>query len=82
MITVYRPTALWVVIYRYQGQPRRWYKAFPPEVDVPTRVAAQLHELHGEHALLEEVRPASAEEELQYLHGETPIFPMCPTGRG
>ena len=81
MITVYRPTALWVVIYRYKGQPRRWYKAFAPDVDVPALVAAQLRELHGEQAQLEEVRTATADEELQYLRGETPVFPMCPTGR-
>jgi hypothetical protein len=44
-------------------------------------MAAQLRQLYGNGAQRVEVRKAAEEEELQYLRGEGPKNPMCPTGR-
>lgn len=41
----------------------------------------ELHALYGPRARLSEVRPASEEEESEYLRGEEPKNVYCPTGR-
>jgi hypothetical protein len=44
-------------------------------------MARELQALHGERARLSEARPATDDEEQQYLRGEAPPNVYCPTGR-
>lgn len=77
----FRTSTTWVVDFRYDGRPRRWFKAFGPADDVRQRVTALLHDLYGERAKLVELRKATSDEETLYLRGEEPRDAFCPTGR-
>ena len=77
----FKQSTTWVVDFRYEGRPRRWFKVFGPGDDAHERMTSQLHDLYGDRAHLIEVRPASEEEERQYLRGEEPKNVLCPTGR-
>jgi hypothetical protein len=77
----YRASTTWVVDFRYEGRPRRWFKVCRAGSDVRDEMAAQLRGLYGVRAQLVEVREATAEEEAQYLRGEAPGNVLCPTGR-
>lgn len=79
--TFYRNSTVWAIEFQYDGHPRRWLKAFPAGADVPALVAQALRDLHGERARLLEVRPATDEEERQYLRDEGHPAAVCPTGR-
>ena len=83
MAPFFRTSRVWVVEFLYDGHPRRWLKALPADADADAgaRMAAELQDLHGRRARLLAVRPASADEEAQYLRGESSVNPMCPTGR-
>ncbi|MDP2005078.1 MAG: hypothetical protein Q8K45_05330 [Rubrivivax sp.] len=82
MAAFYKTSTTWVVDYRYDGRPRRWFKAFGPNADVAGLMTTELRDLYGHRARLVEVRPATEEEETQYLHGDEPRNTFCPTGRG
>jgi hypothetical protein len=82
MAEFFRTSTMWVVDFRYDGSPRRWFKAFGPDADVASVLATQLRELYGARVQLESVRKASEAEEGAYLRGETPTNVFCPTGRG
>lgn len=77
----FRSSQVWVVDFTYEGRPRRWFKALPQGTDAPAAMRALLHELYGSHAQLGEARPATAQEELDYIHGRLPQNVLCPTGR-
>jgi hypothetical protein len=77
----FRTSTTWVVDFRYEGRSRRWFKAFGPGVDVRARMESELLQLYGNRAQVVEVRPATDEEEAQYLRGEEPKNTFCPTGR-
>lgn len=81
MATFFRRSQIWVVEFRYDGHPRRWFKALPQGTDAGSAMRAQLRELYGEHAKLLEVRPATEQEELDYVRGQLPRNLLCPTGR-
>ena len=81
MSRFFRTSTTWVVDFRYDGHPRRWYKAAAPGVDMPRQMSEELHALHGRRAQLVSVRPATADEEARYLRGEEPRHSLCPTGR-
>ena len=81
MSEFFKTSTTWVVEFRYEGRPRRWFKAFGPSDDVHERMRAELLQLFGERAKLVEVRKATEEEETQYLRGEEPRNVLCPTGR-
>ncbi|TFZ04960.1 hypothetical protein [Ramlibacter rhizophilus] len=81
MATFFKTSRLWIVDYTWRGRPRRAYKALPDGVDGTARLAAELAEVQGRHARLVQVRPATADEESEYLRGLTPPNVMCPTGR-
>jgi hypothetical protein len=76
-----KTSTIWVVDFLYGGRGRRWYKAFGPNDDVHRLLTGLLHDLYGKRARLVGLRKATGEEELQYLHGEEPGNPMCPSGR-
>jgi len=82
MAEFFRTSTMWVVDFRYDGSPRRWFKAFGPDADVASEMATQLRELYGARVQLESVRKASDAEEAAYLRGEAPTNVFCPTGRG
>jgi hypothetical protein len=77
----FKTSRVWVVDFLHDGRPRRWFKALAAPADVSSLMADTLRDLYGEHARLVAVRPASEEEELQYLRGEEPVNVYCPTGR-
>ncbi len=80
MAEFFKTSTIWVIDFRYDGRPRRWFKAFGPNADVQEQMAAQLRQLYGDRAQLVDVRTATEEED-QYLRGEEPKNLMCPTGR-
>lgn len=80
-MTFFRTSTIWIVDFRYDGRPRRWYKASRPDADMATEMTTLLREMYGARAQLVTVRPASAEEELLYLRGEEPKNALCPGGR-
>ena len=57
-----------------------WRKAFGPKDDVHREATATLDDLYGKRARLVEVRPATEDEESQYLRGEQPKNVYCPSG--
>lgn len=82
MAEFFKTTRIWVVDYRFDGAPRRWFKpARDGDEEVPAQMRALLADLYGPRAQLLGVRPADADEERQYLRGELPPALMCPTGR-
>ena len=81
MMQLFKSSKVWVIDYRYEGRPRRWFKAFRADDDARALAQAELADLYGRRAELVAVRPATEEEERQYLHGDEPRNPLCPTGR-
>jgi hypothetical protein len=81
MALFFKRSQTWVIDYRYEGRPRRWIKVWPAGTDAAARARQELGELFEGRAWLEQVRPASAEEEARYLAGEDPANPLCPSGR-
>lgn len=81
MSEFFKTSTTWVVDFRYEGRPRRWFKAFGPGADVNREMTRLLQALYGERAQLVEVRTATDDEETQYLRGEEPKNVLCPTGR-
>lgn len=81
MSEFFKTSTIWVVDFRYEGRPRRWFKSFGPAADVHGQMTQGLHDLFGKRAQLIEVRRATADEETQYLRGEEPKNVLCPTGR-
>lgn len=81
MATFFKTSRLWVVDYTWKGRPRRWFKALPDGADAPALLAAELTDVHGPLARVAGIRPASPEEETDYLRGEQPGNILCPTGR-
>ena len=81
MVAFYRHSTTWVVDFRYDGAPRRWFKVFDEGLDPARRVREELLALHGGRAQLVQVRAATAEEESQFLRGEQTRNVYCPTGR-
>lgn len=77
----FKTSTTWVVDFRYEGRPRRWFKVFAAGVDVGELMSAELQRLYGNRAQLVQVRPATADEEAQYLRSEEPKNEFCPTGR-
>lgn len=67
MAEFFKTSTIWVVDFRFDGKARRWFKAFGPTDDVSLEATATLDDLYGKRAKLVQVRPATAEEEAQYL---------------
>ena len=81
MSEFFKRTHLWVVDFRYEGRPRRWFRAFTAGDDVHEQMTRMLQDLYGRRARLVQVREATDEEERQYLRDEVPGNVLCPTGR-
>lgn len=81
MAEFFKTSTLWVVDFRYDGRPRRWFKAFSANDYVPQEMAAHLRDLYGTRAQLVEVRTATEEEISEYVRGEIPKNVYCPTGQ-
>ena len=81
MSEFFKTSTTWVVDFRYEGRPRRWFKAFGPGDDVNKEMTSLLHALYGKRAKLVDVRRATQDEETQYLRGAEPKRVLCPTGR-
>jgi len=82
MITSFRSSKVWVLDFTYDGRSRRWFKALPEGAAAADWFAAMLRDLYGQRSRLVSVRPATGEEELQYVRGTLPKNTLCPTGRG
>jgi hypothetical protein len=71
------------VDFHHDGRARRWVTALPAQVeDGRAAFAAKLADLYGRHAHLVDARPATAEEEAQYVAGTLPRNVYCPVLRG
>jgi hypothetical protein len=81
MATFFKSSRLWNVDFSYDGHPRRWIKPLPAGEDGVTLITAELNDLYGRRVRIAEIRPATPEEELQYIRGEVPKNIYCPTGR-
>lgn len=81
MATFYRTSRLWVIDFTYDGRPRRWIKPLRDGQDGHALLAAELKDLYGSRARVVDIRPATHDEETQYIHGDLPKNVMCPTGR-
>lgn len=81
MSEFFKTSTIWVIDFRYDGRPRRWFRPYKAQDDAVALVRTQLQDLYGERAQLVEARPATEEEELQYLRGEAPRNAYCPTDR-
>ena len=77
----YKMSKVWVVDFTYDGHPRRWLKALPAEADAAAEMGKLLQDLYGVRTRLITVRPATADEETQYIRGDLPKNMYCPTGR-
>ncbi|MBL0420663.1 hypothetical protein JI739_09935 [Ramlibacter sp. AW1] len=81
MATFFKTSRLWIVDYTWRGAPRRWYRALPAGADGAEMLANELADVQGPQARLVAIRPATPEEETDYLHGKAPRHIVCPTGR-
>jgi hypothetical protein len=80
MATFYKTSRVWVLEFTYDGRPRRWFRPLPAHEDGAAFLAAQLRDLYGGRATFVEARPATADEETQYIRGELPVNVFCPSG--
>lgn len=81
MAPFFRSSRVWVVDFHHEGRARRWLKALPEQVDAESHMRALLQDWYGDAAVLSAVRPATAEEDADYIQGRLPRNLMCPTGR-
>ena len=81
MATLFRQSRLWVLDFTYDGRSRRWFKALPEGADARAVLQAQLQDLYGKHGRMIQMRPATPEEDAQYVRGTLPHNILCPTGR-
>lgn len=81
MAEFFKTKTTWVIDFTYDGHPRRWLRFFASGSDVAAEMTAVLGDLWGKRAQLVAARPATPEEEAQYLRGEEPKNQYCPTGR-
>jgi len=81
MSKFFKTSTTWVVDFRYDGRPRRWFKLLRPGQDAQALMAEELSTLYGARAQLVDVCAATPEVEARYLHGETAGNALCPTGR-
>lgn len=78
----FRATRLWAVAFRYDGRDRHWVTALSAgTADARAVFEERLADLYGRHATLVEVRPATADEETQFIHGTLPRNAYCPVAR-
>lgn len=82
IVEFYKSTTVWVVDFTYDGHPRRWLKALPAGTDASARMQAIVQDLYGARGRIVQVRPATPQEEIQYIRGDLPRNLYCPTGRG
>lgn len=81
MADFFRNSTTWVIDFRYDGRPRRWFKVFREGADPTQNVLEELQALYGDRARLALVRVATPDEESRFLRGEETPNAYCPTGR-
>lgn len=81
MVTFFRSSRVWVTDFLYEGRPRRWLKALPEGTDARQAMQSELESLYGPRARLVAVRPATPEEDRDYLRGDLPRNAYCPSGK-
>lgn len=77
----FRNSVTWVIDFRHDGRPRRWFKVLRAGLDPTLQVQGELRALYGDRAQWVGARAATAEEESQFLRGEEARNAYCPTGR-
>ena len=68
----YKTSKVWILDFTYDGAPRRWFKALLEDADARTLFEAQRGDLYGKRGRFVDVRPATRDEETQYLNGTAP----------
>ncbi|MBK6471573.1 MAG: hypothetical protein IPF94_12845 [Betaproteobacteria bacterium] len=81
MSEFFKTSTTWVVDFRYDGHPRRWFRLLPTGKDAHALMSEQLRTLYGERAALVDVRRATTNEEDTWLRGESQGNACCPTGK-
>lgn len=81
MATFFKSSKVWVIDFTYEGRPRKWFKALPEGSDARREMEALVQDLYGKRGQVVEVRPATAQEETDYIQGNLPKNMLCPTGR-
>lgn len=84
MAEFFKTTRVWVVDFRFDGKARQWMKPLDVHSEaaqVRQDMQRTLEDLYGGRATLTGVRPATAEEERQFLRGEQPKNAYCPLSR-
>ena len=77
----YRNSTTWVIDFRYDGRPRRWFRIVGEGLDPSRQVQEELRALYGDRVQWVVARPATDEEESQFLRGDKAWNVLCPTGR-
>ena len=77
----YRNSTTWVIDFRHDGRPRRWFKVLREGLDPTGQVQEELRALYGDRVQWVGARVATAEEESQFLRGEEVKNVYCSTGR-
>jgi hypothetical protein len=80
MAQFFKSSTLWIADFLFDGRARRWYRFARDGVDVPADITRMLSDWHGPRARLLSVRPATQDEEGEYLRGVEPRNIYCPTG--
>lgn len=76
----YKTSKVWILDFTYDGAPRRWFKALLEDADARTLFEAQRGDLYGKRGRFVDVRPATRDEETQYLNGTAPKKRLLPEG--
>lgn len=82
MAAFLRRSTTWVVDFRHDGHPRRWFRVVPEGIDPAPALRDELRSLYDGRAVLEHLRVATPDEERQYLRGEQTRNAYCPVGAG
>ncbi len=81
MADFFKRSTTWVIDFRYEGRPRRWFRVFREGADPTAALRQELESLYGDRVQFVQARVATAEEETQFLRGEEARNVYCPTGR-
>lgn len=77
---LFRRSRTWVIDYLHRGRARRRFQILEAGADAERFALDDLRERYADEARLVSVRPATPDEERDYLRGEEPRNVYCPTG--
>ena len=72
MAEYFKTSTLWVVDFRYEGRPRRWFKACGPQDDVRERMITAFRDLYGQRAQFVDVRRRRTRKNCSTFEAKSP----------